>query len=866
MKNSLLAKAHAFAFLAAALAGCPTPPATMDSGMMMMMMDAGGSCEGQVGCACQAGACTTGECIGNVCVGCRRGEASCVCRSNGTCDPGLRCASDRCETCPAQSQGCACGAGDTCNTGLTCTNGTCSPTMCTSGTASCPCRASDPRCDTSLYCDGMSVCQTCMPDVAGCPCGAGNACGAGLTCDTGTMRCRAPTTCAALVMNGACKLHQLCTEAPGADAVCVADTCEANWKWDTRVSDCVACLSPMCADEPTCVSDGGLGGACAAQFRECVSMGAPPVTYCDACLPGYTLQGTQCVPLQTCGTMTCTPTQYCDPNNGSPTCVNSPCAPGTALENGTCQPCTVTTADGGNVCSGLGQTGYLWPFKTALGQCLCATLPGYFIPSGSPLAVACDSDNDGWVKEDAIGASDPQLIANSRCTVRRVETVVLRDELGVDLPIRSCAAEGLVPAAGNPTCATLPLPLVETQRNDVPGQPNDVTRAPTFGNASAGVPGRLLQARELNSLTKVCVTETGDYNDNRINDIAEAPANLPMLMPARTTARDRLEEFAYFVELHTSSYQAGGDGGPGSLVIQERSRFEERVFPLQYPYPDGGSLRLGSRDRYDSRVEHSYWRNCSRRRDPALDLSRPGFDFARFACAPDGGLACPFVPPPHRMLIAPIDPALDLLRNHGAAEVRPNAPADGRWRGMLHHSQFKCVKAVAPMSITNAYDVDETRFLSQTGDLAMNVCRAAPGDVRSTFPAIECVAPPGLPLARLGFAAVKYRPYGPQASGYGAQQNYSGGCVNEEVETAVLPPMLPTYGTYLCPWPEFDNVFQSDGGMKLRSDRAFGRYSCFGDLPNFLWAPADGGLDGGVDRATLRWADDAGSSMFGVLR
>ena len=55
--------------------------------------------------------------------------------------------------------------------------------------------------------------------------------------------------------------------------------------------------------------------------------------------------------------------------------------------------------------------------------------------------------------------------------------------------------------------------------------------------------------------------------------------------------------------------------------------------------------------------------------------------------------------------------------------------------------------------------------------------------------------------------------------------------------------------------------------MKLRSDRAFGRYSCFGDLPNFLWAPDVGPLpDGGVERATLRWGDDAGSTMFGVLR
>ncbi|MBL8919178.1 MAG: hypothetical protein JNJ54_09985 [Myxococcaceae bacterium] len=856
MTHSHLVRGLALALAVVALTGCPRPPDAMDSGLMTET-DGGGTCEGQIGCACQTGGvCVTGECLGTTCVDCRRGEASCVCRSNGTCNAGLRCANARCETCPEQSQGCACGAGGTCGSGLTCTNDTCTPTMCTAGTVSCPCRASDPRCDTSLTCDGMGVCQTCMPDVAGCPCGAGNMCGGGLTCDVGTMRCRAPVTCVSLVMNGTCKLHQLCTEAPGMDAVCIANTCEANWKWDARTSDCVACLSPNCADEPTCTSDGGIGAMCASQFRECVSTGTPPITFCDACLPGYALNSTtmMCQAVPACGSVTCMANEYCDPTGGTPTCRTSPCALGSALDNGTCQPCALS-------CAGVvGSTGYLWPFKT-LGQCLCATLPGYFLKSGGlGDPIACDSDGDGWVKEDADSSMDPQLRANSRCAIRRAETVVLRDELGVDLRLRSCVT-GLVPEASAPACATLPLRLLETERNDVPGRATALTNAPEYGNADAGAPGRLLEARELNSLTKACVTELGDYNDNRVNDIAEAPANLPNLMPPRAPDRDRLEEFAYFVELHTSSF-TGNDGGV--LVIQERSRCTSTGFPIQYPYPDGGFVRLGGSngDDYDARNAHSYWRSCARRRDPSLDLSRPGFDLARFNCEPDGGVSCGFVPPPHRMLTLPTDPGLELPRNHGVCEVRPNAPADGRWRGMNHHSQFKCVKAVpAGQVTTNGYDVDEARF-QPAGDLAMNVCRAATGSpVR-----VQCIAPPGLP-ARLGFAAVKYRPYGPLASGYGFNQSYRGGCVNEDVETAVLPPVLPTYGTYLCPWPEFDNIYQSDGGMKLRSDRAFGRYSCFGDLPNFLWAPAVGGLpDGGFERATLRWADDAGSLMFGVLR
>ncbi len=865
MTTPRFVKVLAIATAAAVLAGCPKPVEPGTDGGTTMDMDSGTSCEGQVGCACQAGVCQTGECLGNVCVDCRRGEASCVCRSNGTCNPGLRCASDRCETCPAQSQGCACGAGDTCGQGLTCTNGTCTPATCTAGTSSCPCRASDPKCDSTLYCDVMSVCQTCMPDVAGCPCGAGNACGGGLTCDVPTSRCRAPVTCASLVMSGACKLNQLCTQSAGADAVCVPNTCEANFKWDTRTSTCVACLSANCADEPTCTSDGGVAAMCALEFRECVSSGSPPITFCDACLPGYALNSTnmRCEPLASCGMATCNATEYCDPNNGSPRCLPSPCPRGQALKGSTCDACNLT-------CTALGETGQVWPFATASNQCICATLQGWFRPSGGVGdPKRCDEDNDGWVKEDADSALDPQLRANARCSIRKVDTVALRDELGIDLRVRSCDVEGLVAAASNPGCAPLPLRLLETEQNDVPGLANELTRAPAYRFADAGVgAGNLLAANALNSLTKACVALTGDFNNNGLDDIAEVPANFPTIMPARAADRDRLEEFAYFVELYTSFYVAPADGGSlGTLVIQENPRCRSGSsadFPLQYPYSDGGWLALGSPGRYDERVADSYWRNCSRRRDPAFNPVQPGFDFAKWSCAVDGGLACTFVPPPHRMLVAPLDPAIDLLRNHGVCEVVPSRPADGQWRGMNHHSQFKCVNVVSGAPVS-PFEVAESRF-QPSGDLVMNQCRSlgsitVGSGVQSRRPVIECIAPPGL-TRRVGFAAVKYRPYGPLASGYGLVQSYQGGCVNEEVETAVLPPMLPTYGTYLCPWPEFDNMYQSDGGMKTRSDRAFGRYSCFGDSPNFLWAPADGGSE----RATLFWDTDAGSQMFGVLR
>lgn len=847
--------------LTALVLACPKPVEPGPDGGMTEL-DGGGTCTGLVGCACDTnGVCQSGECLGNVCVDCRRGEAACVCRSNGTCNPGLRCTNDRCETCPAQAQGCACGAGDSCNAGLTCTGGTCTPSTCTAGTVPCPCRATDPKCDGTAYCDGMNVCQTCMPDVAGCACGAGNACGAGLTCDTTSMRCRAPVTCAALVMNGACKVNQLCTQASGADAVCVPERCEPEFKWDPRTSACVRCDTPGCANEPSCTGglDGGLASRCAQDFRQCQSVGTPPIAFCGDCLTGYSLNpnNQRCEPLAQCGTGQCLATEYCDPTGG-PHCVVSPCPAGEAQNaSGSCESCNIT-------CNLAGQTGQVWPFKAAsLSGCICATLQGWFIANGLPKQ--CDEDGDGWVKEDADSSLDPQLRANARCSIRKADTVELRDELGTGFALRSCDAEGLVPAASNPSCAPLLLRLLETERNDTPGQPNPSRRAPSYGFADAGLPGagRLLEASELNSITKACVGLAADYNDNKLDDIAEAPVALPTVMPPRSPDRDRLEEFSYFVELHTSSFQANPDGGAGRLIIRELPRCTTGLpggFPLQYLYNDGGSLPIGGTAQYDSRVPDTYWRNCTRQRDPAYSLGQVGFDLARWNCPADGG-PC-FVPPPQRTQSAPLNPANELFRQFGVCEVLPSPPADGRWRGMNHHSQFKCVNPTGA-ALVNPYDVAESRFLP-SGDLVMNACAAAPlGDGgTSSSPFIQCVARAGVPQ-RVGFAAVKYRPYGPPSSGYDLlTPNYRGGCVNEEIETAVLPPMLSTYGTWLCPWPEYDNVFQSDGGMKARSDRAYGRYSCFGDLPNFLWAPEDGGFE----RATLRLADDAGSPFFGVLR
>ena len=70
--------------------------------------------------------------------------------------------------------------------------------------------------------------------------------------------------------------------------------------------------------------------------------------------------------------------------------------------------------------------------------------------------------------------------------------------------------------------------------------------------------------------------------------------------------------------------------------------------------------------------------------------------------------------------------------------------------------------------------------------------------------------------------------------------------------------------TWLCPEPEYSSVFSSGPGIavgqKAKSDAAFGRFSCSGDLKAFLWAP------GFTTRATLNWATGAGDTANGFFR
>ncbi|MBX7096728.1 MAG: hypothetical protein K1X89_03360 [Myxococcaceae bacterium] len=862
--NRLLASGALLA-LGLVLSACPsTPPGGggQDSG-----------CDGQLNCACVGGTtCSAGECVGGTCTDCRRGDEACLCRSNGTCNAGLMCANQLCVTCPKGAQNCPCNTGDTCNTGLSCTAGTCTPSSCTAGAASCPCRGSDPKCDGTAYCDTSSVCQTCSADVAGCPCGSGNTCGGGLVCDSTSTKCRAAVTCAMQKANGTCKAHQTCNDATGADGVCVNGSCETDFKWDGTTMSCVACVSPGCTAEPTCANgDGGIGDSCDAANRLCSQAGN--VASCGACKLGFQENAQKvCVPAAVCNGVTCALTDYCDTTGAVPTCKMLPCPAGQAKTSlidggaGACQTCSPSPN-----CNAEGFSGRVWPFMTLGDQCICETVSNYFLPSGNNgQATKCDADKDGWVHEDADkNITDPAVLANSRCAIRRAASVRLVDEFGTALELTSCKAGGMLPklADGGAPCSgtgILPLRLLETERNDVPGKANTVSRAPPYGAGDGGVDGgvgRLLEASELNSLTKACVATVADYNGNGVDDIAEAAPVPPVGTP---DDRVRLESFAYFMELHTSYFVAPDAGTLGTLVIAERSRCGSD-FPLHY---DPAVNARAPNDLYRADAGLTYWRNCGRNRDPNYDQATPlpNLDFAQWDCAATNG-TCPYTPPAHPNEIAPVDPASKLLRNFGVCEMNGASPKDGVWRGMMHHSQFKCVNVTATPA-ANGYD-RLTADLGSSGTLVLNQCGArvcsSPTDpgcrtqqgagAQTSRPVVDCKPVIPAVAGSVGFAAVKFQGYG---SGYSGP-NYLGGCVSEDFETKALAPLNTAYQSWLCPYPEYNSMFSAPANQKPKVDSSFGRFSCYGDLPNFLWAPP-------TERATLRWAGSAADTTNGYLR
>jgi hypothetical protein len=285
-------------------------------------------------------------------------------------------------------------------------------------------------------------------------------------------------------------------------------------------------------------------------------------------------------------------------------------------------------------------------------------------------------------------------------------------------------------------------------------------------------------------------------------------------------------------------------------VIRERSRCGAD-FPIRYT-PDAGPVNPN--ELYDAGSDTPYWRTCSRNRDPNYNQANlaPSMDFAAWQCSDTANTCTPTIPPPHGSLIAPTDPGLVLMRNHGLCELNGGLPLDGRWRGMTHHSQFKCVSVQnSPLPPTGFVVTD---FSLANEKLTLNSCVAktcaTPGDPACTTaqgmgkqtrrPVIECQAKAVATVGDVGFAAVNYRPYRLMDPQYSVA-TYRGGCVNED----------DLAEEYLCPYPEFSL-------NKTAADSNFGRYSCYGRGSNFLWC----GTPCNPQRSTLRWGANSNGSVL----
>ncbi len=413
---------------------------------------------------------------------------------------------------------------------------------------------------------------------------------------------------------------------------------------------------------------------------------------------------------------------FCQEGEGGEgaSCETRPCPEGEAFDSisGTCLLCTRS-------CDQEGLTGELWPISSALG-CVCETEPGFYYEIGEATgARPCDRDGDGWLRSSvrsALSGDDEALLSNARCDLRGIDRFVLRNEVGQELELLSCEGDNpIVPASEGCPEGVRPIYLYESDRND------DVellelrgVDVPAYVADNNGSPqGRRFRPEELNPLTRACVTTGADYNDNGRSDAHEHHA-IGTELSGEFAAFAPFAAFGYFMELHRGWYETGveanscGNGiACGRYVIAERSRCDAD-FPIQY---DAG--------------ESAYAKGCTRNRDvlfnPDPSVFTPiGFDFAQWSCDDLNG-SCPTPPPA-------IDTTQSFasIPDHGLC--LPNGTTrpvtDGIWRGMNHHSQFKC--SVISSTIDNPnrephvlLSNDLAGSINPTGDYQFNTCRIA---------------------------------------------------------------------------------------------------------------------------------------------
>jgi len=845
----------------------------------------GCACGGDDGDTCDDGlVCMMDLCVTDTCV---PGAVDCPCDGDA-CDDGLYCADDlRCRGCDANAVGCACDVDEGCTNDLVCdaddaacrvertceddgdTLGCLPRQLCDDGDdgedAFCA-EACEPgfrwtgtRCEivTTATCapgteDSITErCaaenRACDDDEAGATCGA---CLDGFT-ESGGPACRAVETCATLA--AACDADGrdcIDGEGPSDDAVCAP--CEAPFVEPDAGTACVLPDDASCDPE----AERSIAELCEGQSRVCVDGGADTGANCGSCLAGFAeddagdcLEASSCVelgcerlgrrcegalPFETCGDcraglspsdpedplsecrarvscddLTCEDDAFCVEGEfgGDARCVVPDCEAGDATDpsTGRCVTCGLSAAD----CDEEGQTGRLWPVTRPGGECVCETVEGYYLDTSSALIPrACDADGDGWVvtgAEPFVNHPEGAVRSNARCDVRVVDRIVLQNDLLQRREILLCTEGDIV--AGDGECDPEPLALYEPAvLDDDEAIVEEAGFFPRYG--APGGDGRGLTADELNPFTRACVNGRGDFNANGLPDLQEAHGT--DVAGLGLDARERaVFDYTYLVELHRGWVETRPASTWDAWVIAERPRCTEADGDLRVAarYADGGF----------------YYRECVRGRPADFDASVPqhGYDFARWSCDAELG-TCPNPGP----LTTTIPGLSDPVPSHSSCDVAL-PPADGAWRGMSHHSQYRCVEvdddgAVEPWQLapSETWDVAAERG----GVWQFNACHAtgavAPAEAPGpATPALSCdPVTPG--AGAVGLVAARYQ------DGPGWQT----GCLDE---SDAYPELCPGY--VLDPFATVRDGLSGDfGRLVCGCGRNFGGEGCRTGCPSAM--------------------------------
>ncbi|MCA9564443.1 MAG: hypothetical protein KC561_13195, partial [Myxococcales bacterium] len=458
---------------------------------------------------------------------------------------------------------------------------------------------------------------------------------------------------------------------------------------------------------------------------------------------------------------------------------------------------------------------------------------------------------DGWVRvgaEEFVNSDEAAIRQNANCNVLTIDRFTLRNELLQRYEVLICE-EGLYGEDDERACDPQPYEYIDLYEPAVLDTDTEISRdTESFPNYRSSGVGRQLRAAEVNPLTRGCTT--GDYNGNGVADLVEVQDDNPPV----TFDDDREYVFwdmAYYLELHRGWYEERIGEDAGTWVIAERSRCDDESAAIPFP--------LG----YYEGESSTYWRECARNRRGDFDADDPevGYDFARYNCTDTDTGTCD--DPPFLTDVVP-DGSIPA---HGQCEDWSLPPEDGVWRGMNHHSQFRCV-SITDDGTPLSYEVDSSDIYTGSGSApyVFNTCRIAcpdgdascatdcasgtcdesteapPTTPNGGFPVFECET--GIPQTDdIGFVAQRYID-----AEDGIVYGYEAGCIDE---WEVWPDLCPGYSDA----PGFGTV-----GDGLSTD--FGSLRC-GCSTNYGGADCEIGCPGAMVNSTYELAPRDGIWLCG---